>query len=613
MNNITPRESNQSYFTASDGKEIFYRSWCPIKASPAGESKSSSKGAVILFHRGHEHSGRWQDFVDKSDLSECWFFAWDARGHGMTEGTRGSAESFSRMVRDAEEFAVHVCDKHGLEKSDFGVVGQSVGAVLAAAWIHDYCPPVRAMVLATPALRIKLYVPLAIPALRLLHKVRPNHFIKSYVRPGMLTHDYDQSRAYTKDPLISPQIAVNILLDLHDTSTRLIDDAHAIATPTLMFVSGKDYVVRQDVQHKFFAGLATSDKEIEVLPEFYHSTFWEQDRRGVIERSAEFLRSRMKGEPETLTSDQLAKPSSYAYEALKSPSSALRKLNFSAQRFSLGTVGRLSRGVRIGWQSGFDSGQSLDHVYRNQAEGTTPLGKLIDRGYLNSIGWKGIRQRKIHMEELLDQAINEALASQDQITIMDIAAGPGRYVLETLKRHSGKPIRAILCDRDPGGITEGNQLAQKLGVQDQVVYGQSDAFDPQRIAEVAGEQRIDIAVVSGLYELFPENAMLKRSLSGLQSVMADGGQLLYTDQPWHPQQEMIARVLPNRDGDPWVMRCRSQAEMDALVNEAGLTRTSLRIDPWGIFSVALAKRKAAPKSSVARPKLTALLSGLVRD
>ena len=32
---------------------------------------------------------------------------------------------------------------------------------------------------------------------------------------------------------------------------------------------------------------------------------------------------------------------------------------------------------------------------------------------------------------------------------------------------------------------------------------------------------------------------------------------------------MIARVLPNRDGEPWIMRRRAQGEMDSLVREAG--------------------------------------------
>ena len=67
--------------------------------------------------------------------------------------------------------------------------------------------------------------------------------------------------------------------------------------------------------------------------------------------------------------------------------------------------GRLSRGIRIGWRSGFDSGQSLDHVYGDEARGTTPLGRLIDRIYLNSPGWKGIRTRKVNIERLLEPPV----------------------------------------------------------------------------------------------------------------------------------------------------------------------------------------------------------------
>jgi len=582
------RESTESTFVASDGQTIFYRVWHP---------KTESQNAVILFHRGHEHSGRWQDFVDSSEMEDCWFFAWDSRGHGQTPGERGAAKSFSRIVRDADEFAKHLCDLYKLDLANIAIVGQSVGAVLAAAWIHDYAPPVRAMVLATPAFRIKLYVPLAIPALRVLKKVRPKSFIQSYVRPSMLTHDKEQAKAYANDPLISPQIAVNILLDLHDTSTRLVDDAAAIATPTLMFVSGRDYVVRQDVQHRFFDRLSSSEKQIETLPEFYHSTFWEKDRATIIQRTAAFLNERFESTHPNPDSRQLSQGSKAKYDSLQRPASFFRQAFFAAQRIGLTTAGRLSRGVKIGWESGFDSGQSLDHVYRNRAEGTTPLGRLIDRNYLNSIGWRGIRSRKVHMEELLDKAISQVAEHRADITILDIAAGPGRYVIETIERNRSLPIRAILCDRDCGGLEEGKALAERLGLSDRIEFKQSDAFDPDAIKRAVGDSTVNIAIVSGLYELFPENTAIELSLAGVASVLADDGFLLYTDQPWHPQQEMIARVLPNRDGDPWVMRCRSQFEMNALVREAGLERQALRIDEWGIFSVALATPMQAAKRS----------------
>ena len=56
--------------------------------------------------------------------------------------------------------------------------------------------------------------------------------------------------------------------------------------------------------------------------------------------------------------------------------------------------------------------------------------------------------------------------------------------------------------------------------------------------------------------------------------------------------EFITRVLRNREGEPWVMRRRTQAEMDELVRLAGFTKLSQEIDPWGLFTVSVARRLA---------------------
>src|SRR5204863_4771152 len=117
---------------------------------------------------------------------------------------------------------------------------------------------------------------------------------------------------------------------------------------------------------------------------------------------------------------------------------------------------------------------------------------------------------------------------------------------------------------------------------------QGDAFDRLSLASL--DPRPDIAIVSGLYELLPDNARVRESLLGLADAVPDGGYLIYTNQPWHPQLEMIARVLDNREGKPWVMRCRSQAEMDALVRAAGFEKIEMLIGPAGIFTVSLAQR-----------------------
>ncbi|HET9837095.1 MAG TPA: class I SAM-dependent methyltransferase family protein, partial [Candidatus Angelobacter sp.] len=77
----------------------------------------------------------------------------------------------------------------------------------------------------------------------------------------------------------------------------------------------------------------------------------------------------------------------------------------------------------------------------------------------------------------------------------------------------------------------------------------------------------------------------------LAEALEPGGLLIYTGQPFHPQIEMIARTLPShRDFRPWVMRRRTQAELDQLVEAAGFCKISQTIDEWGMFTVSLAQR-----------------------
>ena len=174
------RTSVERTMTTWDGATLSYRAWRP---------SSRSKKAVILLHRGHEHSGRWQEVVDALALDEVAMFGWDARGPGRSSGERGAAESVAALAKDLDSFASHVAAAYDIALEDIVVVAHSVGAVIAAAWVHDYAPRLAGLVLATPALRVKLYVPGAVSLLRLRQAVLGRGFVKSYVNSRLLTHD----------------------------------------------------------------------------------------------------------------------------------------------------------------------------------------------------------------------------------------------------------------------------------------------------------------------------------------------------------------------------------------------------------------------------------------
>ena len=573
----TPSEHS---FATSDGTRLFYRAWLP---------REKVSRAVVLFHRGHEHSGRWDDFVREVCLPGTAFFAWDARGHGRSPGERGYAEHFSTFVKDADEFVRHVSREHGIALPDTAVIAHSVGAVIAAAWVHDYAPPVRAMVLATPALRVKLYVPFALPMLRVGWAAGFSRFVKSYVKAKMLTHDPQEARRYAQDPLISRQIAVNVLLEMHDTATRLIADAGAIRVPTLVLTAGSDWVVKNGAARRFLRKLSSPVKKLVHLDGFHHAVFHESNRARVVTEVRKFLTDafeRPRGLPPLLDAHRSGFTKE-EYDRLKRPRSMLSpgRASFAVQRLQMRTTGRLSRGICIGRDMGFDSGRSLDYVYGNRAQGITPLGRMIDRIYLNAIGWRGIRVRKQHLQQMLWRAVELTAADGRTVHVVDIASGPGRYLLELLRDLPTQSAIATLRDRNLQELKRGEQLAAELGVTN-ARFLEGDAFSYDSLTTIA--PKADVAIVSGLYELFGDNEIVLTSLRGLATSMRADGYLIYTNQPWHPQVEMIARVLKNRDGKPWVMRRRTQEEMDDLVRAAGFVKLDMLIDPFGIFTVSLA-------------------------
>ncbi len=583
---MTQRQALEKHFTTHDGQVLFYRYW------PATQPR---RGAIVLFHRGHEHSQRMAHLVDELNLPDFEFFAWDARGHGKSPGPRGYSPSFGTSVIDVQTFTQHIGQDYQLSEKDLYVIAQSVGAVLIASWVHDYAPQIRGMTLASPAFDIKLYVPFATAGLALLYKIRGLFYVNSYVKAKFLTHDPVRIASYETDPLISRPIAVNVLLDLYRYAKRIVADAQAITVPVQMLVSGSDWVVYRKPQEDFFNQLGSVHKSMEVLEGFFHDTLGEKDRAGAVNSIRTNVLELFDQAPKVadLRSAHLRGFSAEEAARLSSELPALspRGIYWDITRKSLKFGAKFSSGIALGHKTGFDSGSTLDYVYRNKATGTGVIGRLIDRTYLDSIGWRGIRIRKQHIEDLIQVAADNIAQQGKPLHIVDIAAGHGRYVLDGVKKL--KQLDSIvLRDYSEINVRDGQYLIDAMLLQGKATFIKADAFDQASIA--ATTPAPTLGLVSGLYELFSDNTLLQKSLAGLAQAIPVGGYLIYTNQPWHPQLELIARALTShRAGDAWVMRRRSQAEMDQLVRDAGFTKVTQKIDEFGIFTVSLAIRRSA--------------------
>ena len=259
---------------------------------------------------------------------------------------------------------------------------------------------------------------------------------------------------------------------------------------------------------------------------------------------------------------------------------------YGLMNLSLKTVGKLSKGIQIGFQYGFDSGVMLEYVYKNKPHGITPLGIFIDWFYLNSKGWRGIRERSQLMKTTLRRVLQSYQQQNIPCHLLDVACGGGRYDLEVLQEFASDAIAATLRDYKLENVTKARQLAQQFGVTAQIE--QADAFNDADLDRV--QPKPNVVIVSGLHEILPNDTLIKHHFQQLHRILDTAGTMIFTIQPQHPQLEMIARTLPAHTGLPWVMRVRSWKLIRQWAEEAGFHNFKVQMEPNGIFGVVTAEK-----------------------
>ena len=266
--------AQESSMVLRDGMRLFFRVWRPIAV--LGESGKSSK-AVFLFHRGHEHSGRLQESVEDLNFQDRWVFAWDARGHGKTGG---KLESFEQLVDDADQFISFVAQRYNIDLGASAVVSHSFSSVALGSWIQKYKPCIAAHVMLAPAFKINLFVPFSYPLLKFWVSIFPEAQVRSFVSGRVLTRNREEARCYDNDETITRDISVNTLLGLREASCSLIAGANEISVPTLLLISGSDFIVDRSEQMRFFEALPQKDEsnEFKVFPGMRHDIFHEIGR-----------------------------------------------------------------------------------------------------------------------------------------------------------------------------------------------------------------------------------------------------------------------------------------------------------------------------------------------
>ena len=560
------------YFNTFDGNKIFYRIW----------NFEKNKKTLIIIHRGHEHSERLSELTQNEKFLKYNIFAYDLRGHGYTEVK--SSPNAMDYVRDLDSFIKHLKNEYQIKEEDIFIVANSIGGVILSAYVHDFAPNIAGMALLAPAFEIKLYIPFAKQLVTLLTKIKKDAKVMSYVKAKVLTHDIEEQNIYNSDKLINKEINAKLLIDLADMGKRLVEDSMAIELPTIIFSAEKDYVVKNSAEKRFFLNLSSKKREFIELENFYHGIIFEKEREKVYKMLDDFIQDIFKNQNTSLD----VSPREFSrkeYERIGLEEYPLsEKIFYSIQKFSMKTFGFLSKGMSLGLKYGFDSGISLDYIYKNQADGKLLLGKFIDRFYLNQIGWAGVRERKKNLLTLIEEKINNL--GEENVKILDVAGGTGNYLFDIKEKYPN--VQILINEFKKSNIEVGEEVIKKNNWEN-ISFVNYDCFNKETYKKI--NYTPNIVIISGVFELFEDNNMLENTISGVAEILDKNGTVIYTGQPWHPQLKQIALVLNSHKGHgkSWLMRRRSEKELDSLFENYNLKKEKMLIDNDGNFTVSLAE------------------------
>jgi alpha-beta hydrolase superfamily lysophospholipase len=261
--------------TTQDGLRLHLRRW-----PAAGEAR----GTVQIVHGLGEHIGRYEHVAAALNAAGWHVAGHDQRGHGRSEGPRGSIPHAMALLGDLAMVTDHV---RGAGKRV--LLGHSLGGLVAARFVAEglrsqaarFVRDFDALVLASAALQLELG-PFNRFLLAFLGKLAPNARVGSGVQPHWICRDPAVVRAYRSDKLVHDRITPRLVRFMLDSCAQVQELAPRWRVPTLVMWAGEDHLVLPEGSAAFAKAAPAGVVKARCYRKLYHEIFNEPEQRDVL-------------------------------------------------------------------------------------------------------------------------------------------------------------------------------------------------------------------------------------------------------------------------------------------------------------------------------------------
>lgn len=262
--------------TTGDGLRLYLRRW------PA---PGPAHGTVQIVHGLGEHIGRYEALAAALNAAGWHVAGHDHRGHGRSEGARGTIAGAQCLLADLGAVTDRVREGPRLV-----LLGHSLGGLIAArfvaeslrgpaeSWVRD----VDGLVLSSPALDAGLGAAQKL-ALAVAGRVAPDLRLSNGLKPEWISRDPEVVRRYEQDPLVHDRVTARLVRFIVDAGQLVLHRAPHWQVPTLMMWAGADRCVAPAGSAAFAAAVPAGVLTAQAFPGLYHEIFNEPERQHVLD------------------------------------------------------------------------------------------------------------------------------------------------------------------------------------------------------------------------------------------------------------------------------------------------------------------------------------------
>ena len=236
---------------------------------------------VLIAHGYAEHAGRYVHLAERLvDELGAAVYAPDHRGHGRTDGATGLVEDGEALTSDLHEVVERAVEENrGLL---VGLIGHSMGGLIATRYAQQHGAELNALVLSGPAIGGN-------PAFEALLGMDPIPEVP--IDPAVLSRDPAVGEAYLADDLVySGPFLRPTLEQLFGAVERVAEGGTLGGLPTLWIHGGDDQLIPLEITREAIEKVRGPALEERIYEGARYEVFNETNKDEVIADVIAFLR-----------------------------------------------------------------------------------------------------------------------------------------------------------------------------------------------------------------------------------------------------------------------------------------------------------------------------------